>query len=287
MILDSYDIIAIEANISIAEYAMESAQYEINNGNDEFIPVYEVAENSANKESDLWISKIINKVKVFVKSVISKIKMILNQFTLTSKRKNIDKMQKKLEKNRHNRSDVFVKINKEIASNLNTMVKYNLIKADEYGTVQHTLAYEVNALPAYIMRCVRENEVPKSFNEFYKNYVDVLPKPEYANKAYFKDDSELSEYNTISFLYDAETALKNLYLSTSKIYNYNKRLKNEGFKTSEIQYATSTIYNYMTILVTTFYKCAINVAKFFLKESKNNISSEIKYGDEDIDEGDS
>lgn len=73
MILD-YDIIALESNICVAEYVMESAQYEIDNGNSEFIAVYEEASASVNKSSDNWFQKLKKKATDFAKCALAKVK---------------------------------------------------------------------------------------------------------------------------------------------------------------------------------------------------------------------
>ena len=41
------DLIAAEATVGAAEYAIESASFEIDNGNDEFIPIVEAALSKA------------------------------------------------------------------------------------------------------------------------------------------------------------------------------------------------------------------------------------------------
>ena len=280
MIFDSLDIYAIESQIEIADYVRESAQFEIESSNNNaFVSIYEAATNISEKENTNWVSSVISKIKMFAKSAIAKLKMILNQLFLGRKRKTVERIQKKLARRSHDTSMVYVKINSAIAADLNTLVKYNLIKADDFGYFEKVVSEEMSRAPAYIERCVRNNEVPKNFNTFYKSFVDTTETPKYADKAFFKTGSELSENDTIDFINTTEEILKELYMSTAKISKTNEKLKSEGHTSSKIRYATSVIYNHLTTIASNYYKSAISVAKFFLKESKNNISSEIKYDD--------
>lgn len=95
-IFDTYDIITIEADISIAEYAMESAQFEIDNGHDEFIPIYEAAEANANNSNTNLFQKLKKRVTDFCKNAMAKIRNVLSAIANRMRLRKANKMDNKL-----------------------------------------------------------------------------------------------------------------------------------------------------------------------------------------------
>ena len=83
MILDDYDIVSLESNICAAEYAMESAKYEIDNGNREFAVVYEAASASVNNSANSWIDKVKSKIS----AILEKIRIALTKFSMRARLK--------------------------------------------------------------------------------------------------------------------------------------------------------------------------------------------------------
>ena len=97
MILNDYEHVIMESDLEILDYVIESAKFEIDNGNDSYMAVYEAASSSADKANDNWISKVINKIKIFCKSLIAKAKMILKQIVNKIRLLKAKKIKKKVD----------------------------------------------------------------------------------------------------------------------------------------------------------------------------------------------
>ena len=78
--------------LDLYEYVMESAQFEIDNGNTEYTAIFEEAEAAANKENTNWIKKFISNAKNFVKSIIQKVRMVFNKLKVASVQKKTEKL---------------------------------------------------------------------------------------------------------------------------------------------------------------------------------------------------
>lgn len=77
--------------IEMYEYVMESARFEIENGNTEYIAIFEEAEAAVNKENDNWFKRFISNAKKFVKSILQKVKMLFNKIKVFSIKKEVRK----------------------------------------------------------------------------------------------------------------------------------------------------------------------------------------------------
>lgn len=78
--------------LDLYEYVMESAQFEIDNGNTEYTAIFEEAEAAANKENTNWFKKFISNAKNFVKSIIQKVRMVFNKLKVASVQKKTEKL---------------------------------------------------------------------------------------------------------------------------------------------------------------------------------------------------
>ena len=78
--------------LDLYEYVMESAQFEIDNGNIEYTAIFEEAEAAANKENTNWFKKFISNAKNFVKSIIQKVRMVFNKLKVASVQKKTEKL---------------------------------------------------------------------------------------------------------------------------------------------------------------------------------------------------
>lgn len=65
------DMQAIESSMSLIDYAIESASFEIEMGNEEFGQVLEAANNKKAATGDSWFKQLSNKVAAFVDKIIS------------------------------------------------------------------------------------------------------------------------------------------------------------------------------------------------------------------------
>lgn len=78
--------------LDLYEYVMESAQFEIDNGNTDYTAIFEEAEAAANKENTNWFKKFISNAKNFVKSIIQKVRMVFNKLKVASVQKKTEKL---------------------------------------------------------------------------------------------------------------------------------------------------------------------------------------------------
>ena len=78
--------------LDLYEYVMESAQFEIDNGNMEYTAIFEEAEAASKKENSNWIKKFIVNAKNFVKSIIQKVRMVFNKLKVASVQKKTEKL---------------------------------------------------------------------------------------------------------------------------------------------------------------------------------------------------
>ena len=93
--------------LDLYEYVMESARFEIDNGNTEYIAIFEEAEASSNKENANWFKKFITNVKNFVKSIIQKVRMVFNKLKVTSIQKKTEKLMKKMSDDEKDKTIVY------------------------------------------------------------------------------------------------------------------------------------------------------------------------------------
>ena len=254
MILDSLDIIVIESNIEIADYILESAKYEIDAGNtDAFNRVYEAATNTSEKEKSNWAASIISKIKMFAKSAIAKLKMILNQLATKFRKVKAVRIQKKMSSGKFD--------NKELGN------------TESIGSALSILQNYSSALSSKVGNCcvkfaenVRNKSVPKSKDEFIKSYLGI-------NESKNSTSDVLAFNAAKGYIDNAVQYLTQLSNSTKDLGSSIKGLKDNGFGSSEIRYGISTMYNYMTSTVRDYYSSAMSVAKYFMKNSSTTTRS--------------
>lgn len=251
MIFDSLDIIAIESNIEIADYSMESAKFEIDCGNsDVFTSVYEAATNTSEKENINWVSSVISKIKMFAKSAIAKLKMVLNQLATKFRKVKAVRIQKKMSSGKFD--------NKELKSEGTESVGAALTILQNYGSA---LSSKVSNCCAKFSDNVKSKNVPKSKDEFIKSYLGI-------NVNQKANTSDVLPFNTAkSYIDNAVQYLTQLSASTKDLGSVIKGLKENGLSSSEIRYGISTMYNYLTAVVRDYYFSAMSVAKYFMKNS--------------------
>lgn len=268
MNFESHDIIYIESQIEIADYVRESAKYEVDSGNDTYIGVYEAATEVSEKMNDSWISKIISKIKAFVKTAMGKLRMVLNQLANKIRSHKIKKMQIRLESERYQ----------------------NLILADdkiENGIVDVTRLHSANAASIFYRL--------KEFNRFDKNsmngvlieYVDVIEKWIKSDKApnniteFYHDELGMKysdEKRSYSIQRDLTLNIKDIkeFLNKSAFY-LNKLAENtkhfksdisqlidKGLEKSSIKRNFILLYNYTTHAIKEHYQLSMALAKYFM-----------------------
>lgn len=257
MIFDSFDIYAIESNIEIADYVTESARFEIDSGNDLYISAFEEAMNTSEKMNDSWISKIISKIKMFAKSAIAKLKMVLNQLATRFRKVKAVRIQKKLSSGKFDNKELKGETTNSIGSALALLQNYN-----------SALSSKVNNCCSKFAESVRNKKVPKSKDEFIKSYLDI-------NIDSKSSMSDAIPFNTAkNYIDNAVQYLTQLSNSTKDISSIINGLKENGIGSSEIRYGISTMYNHLASAVRDYYSAAMTVAKYFMKNSSTEQSKD-------------
>lgn len=248
MILSDYDVIANESDLEMLDYVIESAKFEIDNGNDSYMAVYEVATNSADKANENWIGKVINKIKTFCKSLIAKAKMILNRLATKFRLRKAVKMKSQVYDDKFSRKGVTRNVSDEIKIKIASIMEY-----------QDSLDEKTSSACMKFVDSIRNGSVPKSKDDFVKSYLNINSKS--VNP---KSIVSVDLWNVKKFIDNAVKYLTNMSNSTADVKKCNESLKQSGKSASEIRYGISTMYNFLTSMVKEYYENAMNVSKYFM-----------------------
>lgn len=255
-ILDSYDIIATETSISIAEYAMESAQFEIDKGNDKFIPVYEAAKEKAAESNTNLLSKLKNKVVTFCKAAISKIKMVLNSIANKMRLKKTIKMDNKLasidkDKTIHPSSVDWCIINN---ANLPDTVKLDGISPGIPGLFAE---FKNN-----IQKIMSDPKFSKQLN-LTKLQAQMIAVPDFLIKkgATKVGDFTFSVSQVRMYLNDCIKYLQTLMDMIPLAESTISQARNEGIDVNAGRSAITKMISFMTSYVNAYYKALMRVSK--------------------------
>lgn len=256
MILTDYDIIAKESQFEVLDYVIESAKFEIANGNDSYMAVYEAATDQADKSNDNWFAKIANKIKMFVKSAIAKLKMVLNQLATKFRTRKAVKIQKKLSSG---------KFDKKAASTKDT--SFDITNAiSTMNSLENALADKTTSACMKFSDAIRNGSIPKSKDDFKTSYLGITKNVgNIPNEVQFTDAKK--------FIDNAVKYLTNLSKSTADIKKCNDTLKQSGKSASEIRYGISTMFNFLTAYVKEYYENAMKVSKYFMSNGVDSQSS--------------
>lgn len=288
MILDDYGIISLESNICVAEYVMESAQYEIDNGNGEFIAVYEEASASVNKSSDNWFQKLKKKATDFAKYALAKVKMLINRIRLSFMKK---------------------KMNKLASKHLNKMLSgYNIAEFDEdskkftlsFKGKQYNLTQAIRQYYAYTSPSNFGMPISDLCNSFgkeiiaglvvnpeynFKNKNDVLKALEIINydlgeNEYDTSMNRLYQYSPGSAVNYGEYVIKciNAFLSeSSRINTIYSSLKSAGNSPDKIRITIMVTFNAVFDELNQFYKLTSFILQSLFAVYRKMTDSELEF----------
>ena len=268
MILDSYDIIVIESNISIAEYAMKSAQFEIDNGKTEFIPIYEAITEASEKMNDSWISKIISKIKAFVKAAMGKLRMVLNQLANKIRSHKIEKMHVRLNSERY--QNLMLADDKIENGIVDVTRLYSTSAASIFYRLKEFDRYAKNSMKGVLIDYVdilekwsKFGDTPNSINDFYHDELGMNRLDEKRSYSNQKDLTinvkDIKEYLNSSAFY-----LRTLADNTKKFKSDISQLIDKGLEKSLIKRNFILLYNYTTHAIKEYYQFSMALAKYFM-----------------------
>ena len=89
------DMCIMESNFSMIDYVMESAAFEIEVGNKEFVPVYEAAESKFSDKINQWIKLTKAKVSDFIRKITDSIKRFFIKIRLALTKKTVNRIVRK------------------------------------------------------------------------------------------------------------------------------------------------------------------------------------------------
>lgn len=255
-IFDTYDIIAAEANICVAEYAMESAKYEIDNGHSEFAAVYEAAENTASNSSDNWFQKLKKKVTDFVKNALFKVKSMINYLGNKSRMKKSVKMQGKLKEIDNNKVIYPSYLDHMILNNANV----NTPDPETGRKIGIQSSFE-NA-KEMLKKIMEDPEYMKDINQDFIKYFPFLAKSDYFAKNSTVRSKQAYSALQIKLMLDACTNyLKELVDMFPYTEALLKKAKAEGIETSAQRSAIAKLINYLTKTVSLYYSALMRASK--------------------------
>ena len=248
MILNDYDIISLESKLTVLEYVSESAKFEIDSGNDVYSAVYEEATENIDTANASWASKIANKIKMFAKSAIAKLKMILNQVMNKFRMLKAKHLSSKLTRGKYD----------EVGIGLHSKtVKAFMTKMSAYD---NCLPDKVNNACMKFVDVIKNDKIPKSQEEFNKEYLKpkISKLDSMFNLSIGFNEAKRYLDNSISYL----TALSK---STADIKKCSDTLKQSGKSGSEIRYGISTMFNFLATSVKDYFKIAVYYANRFMR----------------------
>lgn len=249
--------------IDLYEYAMESAQFEIDNGRDEFIPIYEAAEANANKENDNWLKKIKTKIIAFCKAIISKAKMLISKIGNLARVAKAKSAIKKLDE-------------KYLMKGMNIAGKQADI--EELNFLDKKLGSDIVSISAIIEKLAKDPSSAKKNDDFEK--VSFGSREGTKNKTAelgYISYTELKSYldKSIKYANDLNASIKNLD-------NTRDKLKSEGYSGGQIRLAITSAYNALTRYLKNYFSIIMKLYKEFdnkatIKATTSRASDEMRY----------
>lgn len=255
-IFDSYDIAATEANISVAEYVMESAQFEIDNGNTEYAVILEEAEAAAEKENGNLFQKIKKKVTDFCRTAIAKIKNVLSAIANRMRVRKSTKMDTKLakldaDKAIHPSSTDWIIINN---ANLPSSVK---VDGCSVG-----IAALFNEFKSNVQAIMNDPKSVSNLN-IMKVKAQMLPfSDSFIKKASKKvSDTTFSVNQVRLYLNECIKYLQTLMDMIPMAEAAASQAKNNGVDVAAGRSAVASLISFMTSYVNAYYKALMRVSK--------------------------
>ena len=243
------ELIAAEATVGAAEYAIESASFEIDNGNDEFIPIVEAALSKAKSNFGSWFEALKKKVITFVRAATQTIRAMMSRVSnaarITKAKGMIKTLDKKAEKS---------------ATGVTT------IQASTHAYLDAGLLIPIDAaistiVTGAITSMKKSDGVPETFKESMAKKISapkvtkgkgVVPVTVGMAKAYLD--------KSVKYL----QALSKSFPKAKELIN---RLNAEDNERGQIRTAVTVAYNICTASLREYYKTAMQVAHAVCKAS--------------------
>lgn len=256
---NEYESVVDELYLSTLEYVAESAKYEIDDGNDQYTAVYEAATDQANKLNGNWFAKFANKIKMFAKSAIEKLKLIINRFNIFFRKTRIIMVNRKVEKLS---TSIFIQINEFDYTDFdgkNTKISISDAVRNLTSNALHGSAniYNESSIYDYIASGKNVKDKKEVAKEFFISHEQLERKSDYVLK---RDITTIGKF--------MQDLLSHLVKCPSTINGVSERLRKDNMTQSEIRYSLSALYNTITSIVKILYDNTMRLIKYFIDNSK-------------------
>lgn len=232
--------------------------------------------NRSNQSNESWIIKIVNKIKTFCKSLIAKAKMILKQIANKIRLLKAMKLKKKVDNASQSlyldlKKFMMTKVNLKFFKKVYVRTVPSLLEQIDKSNINTVIQQSASKFADLI----RNNQIISKENEF-KKYLGMKPASLISNdKIYISDIKK--------FIDSAVNRLNFLSNSVNKLNEESKKLKSSGIDASTVRYGISTMYNLLSNVIVDYYKGALVLSEFFMKNrsdiSKNN--SDVNHGNKE------
>lgn len=248
------ELIAAEATVGAAEYAIESASFEIDNGNDEFIPIVEAALSKAKDGFSNWFESLKKKVITFVRAATQTVRAMLSRVSNAARIAKAKGMIKTLDK----------KVEKS-ATGIAT------IQASTHAYLDAGLLVPVDAAISMIVtgaiNAMKKNDgVPETFKDSMAKKISA-PKTT-KGKGVVPVNVGMAK----AYLDKAVKYLQALSKSFPKAKELINKLNAEDAERGQIRTAVTIAYNICTASLREYYKTAMQAAQAVCKASGSKAS---------------
>ena len=245
------DLIAAEATVGAAEYAIESASFEIDNGNDEFIPIVEAALSKAKDGFSNWFESLKKKVITFVRAATQTVRAMMSRVSnaarITKAKGMIKTLDKKAEKSATGVTTIQASTHAYLDAGL-------LVPVDT--AISMIVIGAINAMK-------KNGGVPETFKDSMAKKISA-PK---VTKG--KGVVPVTIGMAKTYLDKAVKYLQVLSKSFQTVKELINKLNTENAERGQIRTAVTIAYNICTASLREYYKTAMQTAQAVCKSTKS------------------
>ena len=244
------DLIAVESVVGAAEYAMESAAFELDAGNDEFLPIIEAAASKMRSGFSDWFEALKKKIITFVRTTIQTIRAMLSRVGNAMRIAKAKQMVKTIDK-------------KKAQSGLGTAT----ITASTHAYLDAGLLVPVDAAISLIVNgalsTIKKNDgVPDTFKDTMSKKISA-PKTAKGKNGIIPVTGGMAK----AYLDKAVKYLQALGKSFPKAKDLINKKGAEGEDRGQIRTAVTVAYNLCTASIREYYKTAMQAANAVVKSA--------------------
>lgn len=240
--------------IDLYEYVMESAQFEIDNGNSEFSIILEEAEVKVKKENDNWFASLKTKIIAFCKSIISKARMIISKIGNAKRIQQAKFAGKKLDK-------AYILKGNNIAGKQKDLEELNFL--------DKKLNSDIGGINEIIEKLAKDPSAAKKNEDFEKvSFGSREGTQDKTAKLGYISYQEMKSYLDKSINY-----ANRLNQSVKNLDSQRNKMKSDGYSASQIRLAVTSAYNAITRYLRNYFSIIMSIFKEFMRKADVNTTS--------------